>query len=144
MPKLLDFGLAKTAKDTLTAMTSPHTEDSTWSGTIGSDIGALRGTPPYLSPEVLGGAEPSASDDLWSLSVTLLEACTGTNPFRGATVAATVVKILTSHGRVLDAIQQTHPTLAPLFGVLLGPLHQRAHDAKQFVQIVREFSTKEA
>ena len=43
------------------------------------------GTPGYVAPEVLEGAEGNAAGDLYSLGVMLYQMLTGVNPFRGAT-----------------------------------------------------------
>jgi len=78
--KLLDFGVAK-------ARTNEAQSLSTSSG-------VLIGTPQYMSPEQLmraGPVEPSA--DLWALSVLAYEMVTGKLPFRGETLAATLVAI---------------------------------------------------
>ena len=56
-PKLLDFGLAKLVEGTL--VRSAANEDSTFTASLSDSQGAIRGTPAYLSPEVLGGAAPS-------------------------------------------------------------------------------------
>ena len=78
--KLLDFGVAK-------ARTNETQSLSTSSG-------VLIGTPQYMSPEQLmraGPVDPSA--DLWALSVLAYEMITGKLPFRGETLAATLVAI---------------------------------------------------
>lgn len=64
--KLTDFGLALQQGDTV--------EES-----------ALRGTVPYMAPELFRNRPPSPSSDLYALGVVLYEAVTGELPFRGAT-----------------------------------------------------------
>lgn len=68
--KLADFGLAKTSE------TSALTK-----------AGHLVGTPAYISPEYLLGAEPDLRSDLYSLGVILYELFTGAMPFRAQTVS---------------------------------------------------------
>jgi tetratricopeptide (TPR) repeat protein/predicted Ser/Thr protein kinase len=65
---VLDFGLAR--------VPGPH---DTTSGTI-------VGTPAYIAPEILLGAEADARSDLYSLGVVLHEALTGSTPFAGVRV----------------------------------------------------------
>ncbi len=74
--KLLDFGLAKMAGDTVLTRT-------------GSSIG----TPLYMSPEQIGGAS-DARTDIWSLGVLFYEMLTGTRPFGGGNSATAMYSIL--------------------------------------------------
>ena len=104
--KLLDFGLARLLPRG--PIESPHATavgDSTWSINLSTEVGGVRGTPAYLSPQVLTGSPPAVSDDLWSLAVTLLEGVTGANPFRAANVAATVARVLSETHRLADAMR---------------------------------------
>jgi eukaryotic-like serine/threonine-protein kinase len=80
-PKLLDFGLARG----LAPEGSAPTDEAAALGGRRVDMqqsGAslLGGTPLYLSPEALAGAEPDAAFDLWSLSVVMYEAIAGRHP----------------------------------------------------------------
>jgi hypothetical protein len=117
-PKLLDFGLAK-------LMTPPIADgigDSTRSiDATGPD--ALRGTPAYLSPWILGGEPPSPRDDCWSLAVTILEACTGVNPFRAPTLAATAARIIRDRHLVAAATASLPHAGRAFFSELLGEQH---------------------
>jgi protein kinase-like protein/GAF domain-containing protein len=118
VPKLLDFGLAKLAA--ASASTSTVSGDqSTLPASMSLDGPGIRGTPAYLSPWILGGAPPSASDDVWSLAVTLLETCTGVNPYRAATVAATIARVLTDAHRVSGVISALPTPARELFAELL-------------------------
>jgi hypothetical protein len=134
-PKLLDFGLAKTATvDAPTTVVPRDGDGSTWSSSFSGGLAGVRGTPPYMSPELLSGSEPSAADDLWALSVTLLESCSGSNPFRGATVAATVARILTDRSRVDDSLSRLPEPARQLFRVLLGPVDRRPATAAEYLK----------
>jgi serine/threonine-protein kinase len=79
--KILDFGLAKAkwASVASTGLTAP---------------GTVLGTYAYMSPEQLGGAELDERSDLFSLAVMVVEAVTGTHPFRSRTTAETLHAIL--------------------------------------------------
>ena len=73
-PRLLDFGLSRL---------SPSIEGPLDpSGQVGFGVGAA-GTPLYMSPDVLAGAEPGPADDVWSVLVVLHECLAGVNPLRG-------------------------------------------------------------
>jgi serine/threonine-protein kinase len=79
--KLLDFGIAKSDKLVEEVGSATST-------------GGLVGTPQYMSPEQLMRAEGvSKSSDLWALAVVAYEALTGKLPFKGETLAGTLVAI---------------------------------------------------
>jgi hypothetical protein len=72
--KILDFGLAKAkwVSTASTGLTAP---------------GTVVGTYAYMSPEQLGGAELDERSDLFSVAVMVVEAITGSHPFRSRTTA---------------------------------------------------------
>ena len=129
VPKLLDFGLAKVVEPAAQS-TGAATHDSTGSAVFSSGVG-IHGTPAYLSPEVLAGEQPTPRDDLWSLAVTLLEACTGSNPFHAPTIVATVARVSSDGRRVGEATSSLEPQMQRLFADLLGPLTRRPSTARQ-------------
>ncbi len=63
--KILDFGIAREMKDSLTRVTGQETS----------------GTLPYMSPEQLRGQPPAASMDIYSLAAVLYECMVGHPPF---------------------------------------------------------------
>ena len=66
LPKLVDFGIARmVAGSRLTARSS------------------VVGTPQYLSPEAISGAEPSSAVDVYAFGIALYELFTGAPPFNG-------------------------------------------------------------
>ena len=71
VPKIIDFGVAKATTQTLTDRTL-HTE-----------LGALIGTPEYMSPEQaeMSGLDVDTRTDVYALGVILYELLTGTLPF---------------------------------------------------------------
>lgn len=69
--KLADFGLAKSADETLTL----------------SAVGQQIGTPAYMSPEQVTGGNVDHRSDLFSLGVIAYEMLCGERPFAGDTVA---------------------------------------------------------
>lgn len=138
VPKLLDFGLAKLLTRPALAAGSQVADESTKSMSYSTEAGGIPGTPSYLSPEVLSGATPSPADDLWSLAVTLLEACTGTNPFRGASVAVTVANVLTDGDSAARAAEDLPEHVRRLFADLLGPRDRRPATAYELVRRLKE------
>jgi len=81
--KILDFGLAK--------LTGPSedTLDPNLTAT-----GMIVGTPAYIPPERLQGAEPDGRSDLFSLGLVLYEMIVGANPFLRDSAAATLNAVL--------------------------------------------------
>jgi serine/threonine protein kinase len=73
---IVDFGIARTS-----------TSDGTQ--TIG-----LMVTPSYAAPERIGGEDPNASSDIFSIGATLYEMVTGQKPFPGDNISTVIKKIL--------------------------------------------------
>jgi serine/threonine-protein kinase len=78
--KVMDFGIARLAHP-------PQGKGLT-------EVGASVGTPDYMSPEQLSGAELDARSDLYSAGVVLFECLTGRLPYEADTTWALVVKHL--------------------------------------------------
>ncbi len=110
VPKILDFGLAKTAASTkLTQM------------------GSTLGTVAYMSPEQARGEEVDSRSDLWSLGVILYEMITGLMPFRGDYEQAVVYGILNGEPEPLTGLRTGVPMeVETLVGKLLrkDPRHR--------------------
>jgi len=79
--KVLDFGLA--------LMRRGSADDARLTGD-----GTLLGTPGYMSPEQIRGAEVDARSDVFSLGIVMYELVTGRHPFAGVDSAATLARIL--------------------------------------------------
>jgi len=75
-PKIMDFGIAKASASQLTV------------------AGQVFGTPAYMSPEQASGEEVDGRSDIFSLGCVLYELVTNVRPFEGATMAATLTRIL--------------------------------------------------
>jgi serine/threonine protein kinase len=80
--KVLDFGIAKLAADAL---------DDDDTNTL-TQVGAMIGTPRYMSPEQCDGAKLTPASDVYSLGIILYEMLTGTTPFNGTSPLAIAVK----------------------------------------------------
>ena len=85
--KVLDFGLAK---DVHAVGHDGHTVTSYGR----THPGVIMGTPLYMSPEQISGAEVDHRTDVFSLGIILFEMLTGHRPFRGASPAELTAAIL--------------------------------------------------
>ena len=74
--KLMDFGVARQVDDTMV-----------------TQAGMMVGSPVYMAPELIGGAEANAASDLWSLGVLLYEMLAGKPPFTGRTIPVVLYQV---------------------------------------------------
>src|ERR1700694_1892559 len=84
--KILDFGLAKSARD-------PGSSDAVMEDSL-TAMGVIPGTAVYMSPEQARGEELEPRSDLFSFGVVLYEMATGKKPFHGANVVTTLDAML--------------------------------------------------
>jgi serine/threonine-protein kinase len=92
VPKILDFGLAKTSASTkLTQM------------------GSTLGTVAYMSPEQARGEEVDRRSDIWSLGAIIYEMVTGRMPFAGDYEQAVVYGILNQDPEPLTSLRTGVP-----------------------------------
>jgi serine/threonine-protein kinase len=112
--KLSDLGIARAL------------EQAGASGGLVTRVGALVGTPRYMSPEQARGEPAVAASDLYAVGILLFEILAGVRPFRATSVAA----MLSSH------ISEPPPPLRPkapdvseaLEAVVLSGLAKRIED----------------
>ena len=114
--KVLDFGIAKLASELL------DDEDSL---TL-TQVGAMIGTPRYMSPEQCDGLELTPAADVYSLGCILYEMLTGTVPFSGATPLAIAVRQTSEIPRSPRDFVSTIPEA--LEKVVLHTLEKRPED----------------
>lgn len=108
--KILDFGLAKLLDTEAAASTTGSFQNvSTLTQT---QIGIVKGTPAYMSPEQIKGDPIDARSDLFSLGVMLFEMATGEAPFRRRTPTEVMHAIAFSKTPALHSFQ---PNLPPDF-----------------------------
>jgi len=107
---ITDFGIARTAED---------------SGV--TQVGAVIGTPRYMSPEQLAGGEVDSRSDLFSLGVMLFELATGERPWPGDNAIAVAVAQATSEPRAMDT---TTTDIPPAFGDVIAACLQLDPEAR--------------
>jgi serine/threonine-protein kinase len=88
--KVLDFGLARFENPAVTGLTQ---------------TGALLGTPAYMAPEQARGQRADFRADLWALGLLIYEMASGTNPFVGKTVPATILRVTQTEVLPLSAVR---------------------------------------
>ena len=126
--KLTDFGLARTAGNSLTS------------------TGLLMGTPGFLAPEQLTSADVDHRVDLFSLGSVLYLLCAGKVPFDGPSAHAIMTKISQEEP---TPIQELEPTLPPAIADLVGQLLQknpehRPESASQVAALIGAFRSSAA
>jgi serine/threonine protein kinase len=114
--KVLDFGIAKLASELL------DDEDSL----ALTQVGAMIGTPRYMSPEQCDGLELTPAADVYSLGCILYEMLTGTVPFSGATPLAIAVRQTSEIPRSPRDFVSSIPTA--LEQVVMHTLEKRPED----------------
>ncbi|MFZ0800371.1 MAG: protein kinase [Terriglobales bacterium] len=89
--KILDFGLAKLAKDQTLGMTT----DSSLEESL-TQVGVIPGTAVYMSPEQARSEDLDVRSDIFSFGVVLFEMATGKKPFTGTNVVMTLHAVINS------------------------------------------------
>jgi serine/threonine protein kinase len=92
--KLADFGIARTDVEA----TEVSVNDTT-----------LKGTFPYMAPELFARAKPNPGTDVYSAAVTLYSVLTGSNPFSSSDVAMTVGRVLHHEPELVHNLRKDVP-----------------------------------
>jgi eukaryotic-like serine/threonine-protein kinase len=116
--KILDFGLAKSAREE--GSSDAAMEDSL------TAMGVIPGTAVYMSPEQARGEELDARSDLFSLGVVIYEMATGKKPFATGNVITTLDAVL---NKKPVSPRQINPKLPPDLEGIIGRAMEkdRAH-----------------
>ncbi|MCI0606376.1 protein kinase [bacterium] len=86
--KILDFGIARLVPPPGQEVSEAPTKS------VETEVGVIRGTIPYMSPEQVRGAEVDARTDIFSLGCVLYEMLTGSKAFHRSTNQETIGAIL--------------------------------------------------
>jgi len=116
--KILDFGLAKSARE-------PGSDEAAMEDSL-TAVGVIPGTAVYMSPEQARSEELDARSDLFSLGVVLYEMATGKKPFATGNVITTLDAVLNQ--KPVSPLQ-LNPALPPDLEGIIGRAMEkdRAH-----------------
>ena len=89
--KVLDFGLAKALEGTPSSVILANSPTISLAAT---NAGVILGTTAYMSPEQAKGFEASTRSDIFSFGCVVYEMHTGSQPFRGDTVAEILAHVI--------------------------------------------------
>jgi serine/threonine protein kinase len=139
--KLLDFGLAKVAKQGSNDVTEAFNGITKPKDDLTSE-GSILGTYPYMSPEQLEGREADARSDLFAFGAVLYEMLTGRRAFGGKSRASVIAAILAAEPPAISSVRPVLP--AGLDRLVRGCLDkdpddrwQSAHDVKLELESLR-------
>ncbi|NHN55548.1 protein kinase [Calidifontibacter sp. DB0510] len=99
-PVIIDFGIAHVADDSRLTQT-----------------GLVMGTPGYLSPEIIDGAEVTEATDWWGWAATLAYAASGTAPFGRGPMPVVLDRV----ARGQADLRRVDPRIRPLLEAALDP-----------------------
>ncbi|MFG1689354.1 protein kinase [Nonomuraea sp. NPDC049269] len=97
-PRVIDFGIARTAEMSLTA------------------TGMVTGTPTYMAPEVFGGQRAGTPADVFAWGAIMVYAATGADPFEAENLGAVMHRVLSAR----PDLSALPATLRPLVAAALS------------------------
>ena len=118
--KVLDFGLAKLFE--AQSQEGGPEDDTVTELTPLTRVGAVVGTPGYMSPEQIRGTSVDHRTDIFSLGVVLYEMATGRKAFSGPTRADVQLAILRDEP---EAVSRTRAEVPPHFGRIVRQCLQK-------------------
>jgi serine/threonine protein kinase len=120
--KILDFGLAKLAKNgSLGTTTDSSLEESL------TQLGVIPGTAVYMSPEQARSEDLDVRSDIFSFGVVLFEMATGKKPFTGTNVVVTLHAVINSKPASPRSI---NPAVPPELETIIGKAMEKERDKR--------------
>ncbi len=120
--KILDFGLAKLAKDgSVGTTTDSSLEDSL------TQLGVIPGTAVYMSPEQARSEDLDVRSDIFSFGVVLFEMATGKKPFTGTNVVTTLHAVINTKPASPRLI---NPTIPAELETIIGKAMEKDRDQR--------------
>ncbi len=138
--KVLDFGIAKLAEQEAPA-TMPKDEALLL---VETNLGAILGTVPYMSPEQACADPVDKGTDIWSLGVVLYEMVTGHQPFAGEIPREVMTSILEKEPPPLTSYnKQTPAELQQIISkTLCKDREERYHSARELLKVLKDLRHK--
>ena len=118
--KILDFGLAKLAKDQSVGTTT----DSSLEESL-TQVGVIPGTAVYMSPEQARSEDLDVRSDIFSFGVVLFEMATGKKPFTGTNVVTTLHAVINSKP---PSPRSINPDVPPELEAIIGKAMEKDRD----------------
>ena len=110
--KILDFGLAKLAKDGSVGTTTDSSVEESL-----TQVGVIPGTAVYMSPEQARSEDLDVRSDIFSFGVVLFEMATGKKPFTGTNVVTTLHAVINSKPA---SPRSVNPAVPPELEAIIG------------------------
>lgn len=118
-PVLIDFGIAHIADDARVTST-----------------GLVMGTPGYLSPELVAGADITEATDWWGWAATLTFAASGRPPFGRGSMEVVLARVRNGEPDLADV----DPRLAPLLAATLSPDPARRPHTDEVIEALHRYA----
>src|SRR5580698_5455409 len=120
--KILDFGLAKLAKDgSVGTTTDTSLEESL------TQVGVIPGTAVYMSPEQARSDDLDVRSDIFSFGVVLYEMATGKKPFTGTNVVTTLHAVINAKPAPPRSV---NPAVPKELEAIIGKAMEKDRDAR--------------
>ena len=126
--KVLDFGLAKLARDPSSIKSNPEAATQPF---VHTEAGVVLGTAQYMSPEQARGLDVDVRSDIWSLGCVLYEMITNRQPFSGDTAVDVLAAIL---NRDPESLLPHMPDGLEYEGIVLRALRKNREERYQNVK----------
>ncbi len=120
--KILDFGLAKLAKDHSVGTTT----DSSLEESL-TQVGVIPGTAVYMSPEQARSEDLDVRSDIFSFGVVLFEMATGKKPFTGTNVVMTLHAVINSKP---ESPRSINPAVPPELEGIIGKAMEKDRELR--------------
>jgi serine/threonine protein kinase len=115
--KIVDFGIAKRL----------HLDEST-AASLGTQTGAILGTPQYMSPEqAFGDKDIDHRSDVWSLGVVFFQLLTGSLPIKAENLGQ-ILRLLVSG--TMTRVREVTPTVDPELASLVDRMLRQDRDER--------------